>query len=921
MSVSADNASYQQWSRRGLYKSNGLLVLGDAIAQIVGAGVVVVGIAQFLPLWPLLIWWLSVAGLAIGYCSLTRRRLSMASQDWQVERWLKHYLLYRLLVGVLWAFPAASLYFSPESLPLLLWVSMAYILVILTLTLINLVPGTVPISLAPVVLTFLVTAYFVGSVQIAGVGFGVVALACLATPITVAIRRWVKHTVRLDFQRHNAVKELLKNTEEQRALIKTTAADKERLELLAQNSTDIIAMHADSGRYLYVNDTVEEVLGYKPTDMVGTVPLDYVHPEDQKRVIAAHRLSQANRGKCFIPEFRMRHRQGHYVWVEVFERALEKTPQSHSGIRTVTVARDVTERHKMEVDVAIQRQTLEMSLRSIADAVLTVDANAQVLYANAAAEGIAGNRAWNGSPVCDWLRLKLPQCNSDFVWNPNQATQKTPVICLQVETQRYFEITCQQLQSDLDIPGLEAPLAAELLQANPLHQGYVLVLRDITERLALEKQLRLKAETDNLSGLFNRGAFEERLEATYQALQCSGGSHALVFADLDQFKVVNDTAGHAAGDVLIREIGKALAAAVREGDFVARLGGDEFALLLMDCQAGDARRRCQQVCDAVSQIDFEWEGRRFPVGASFGVAMLDRSVASTELAMGRADAACYVVKDRGRRGVHLWSADSADSGRQASDMNWVSRLQSALKEHRILIYGQQIWSLSSQKAHHVEVLISLREVDGTIASPNEFIPAAERYGLMPAIDHYVMTAVFKHMAPLQAELLAANYRIAINLSGHTIGSDKALDEIRKLFHRHAIDPRLICFEITETTALQNVADAQRFLQTLKEMGCQLALDDFGTGFSSFSYLKSLPVDMLKIDGEFVREMLHSETDHSIVESIHRVGRTMGLETVAECVESADIEKELVAIGVDYGQGVFLSQRRPLREILNRNTAL
>ncbi|MDD9892632.1 MAG: EAL domain-containing protein [Gammaproteobacteria bacterium] len=493
------------------------------------------------------------------------------------------------------------------------------------------------------------------------------------------------------------------------------------------------------------------------------------------------------------------------------------------------------------------------------------------------------------------------------------------IVTLLGQATSYFEVSVHELQAADAVPDLTPELNQELLQQKALAQGYVLVLRNVTQRRQLEQQLRQRAYTDALTGAMNRAAFEERLQALAARIKRTGGSHALAFVDLDQFKIVNDTAGHHAGDALLKKIADTLRNSVREGDIVARLGGDEFALLLGDCMVTDARRRCQQVCDAVNAINFSWETRQYPVSASFGVAMFDKKVDSVETLMGRADAACYVVKDQGRNGVHMWTEDNVDSGRQFTDMNWVSRLQSALNEQRILIFAQQIWDLSDRTGYHLEVLISLRDVDGTLVSPVEFIPAAERYGLMPSIDHYVMEAVFKHIGPLQEQLLASNYRIAINLSGHTIGSEAALNEIRKLFHRYNIEPSLICFEITETAALQNMADAQRFLMALKELGCQLALDDFGTGFSSFSYLKSLPVDLLKIDGEFVREMLHKETDHAIVEGIHRVGHTMGLKTVAECVENADVLRELRAIGVTYGQGMFLSKRRPLKEIISKQT--
>lgn len=892
------------------------MVGAEAILQTVGGFLVAVLMGLYMSFWPQIVWWACVSTTTVTYYIILRRRISTNTSTWPLKRWYRHHLVYRFIYGCLWCWPLICLYLEPQPQIVFVQAGVVYTFLVLLLALFNFIQGSLWASSLPVIAVVFALAVVMGNFWMAGIGLAVASGGFVLARFSQFLLGSVKRYIQLDYDREVSAQKLRETNKEQKRLSKIITRDKERLEVLAKNSTDMIALHALDGTYIYINEVVEEVLGYQPAEVIRKVPLDYIHPDDKERVLEARKTSVTQGGKVHLGEFRMRHKAGHYVWLEVYERRLPR--KSGTGTRTITVARDVSKRHAAALAIAMQRQTLETSLSSIRDAVLTLDVDGKVLYANTAALALCQLDNPIGQDMAKVLPLKDESGATDFVWSAVPVNQMQ-IASLRHKELAYFEVSVHRLQAPDALAGVTPALNAELLKQKTLAEGYVLVLRNFTQRRQLEQQLQQRANTDPLTGTMNRAAFEERLQQVAASIKRSGGSHALAFVDLDQFKIVNDTAGHHAGDELLKLIVDTLQSSVREGDVVARLGGDEFALLLIDCLGDDARRRCQQVCDAVHAINFSWESSQYPVSASFGVAMFDQTVDSVKTLMGRADAACYVVKDQGRNGVHMWTEDNVDSGRQLTDMNWVSRLQSALNEQRILIFGQQIWDLSDRSGRHLEVLISLRDVDGSLVSPVEFIPAAERYGLMPAIDHYVMDAVFRHIRPLQPQLIKANYRVAINLSGHTIGSDAALNEIRKLFNRYAIEPSLICFEITETAALQSMSDAQRFLLALKKLGCQLALDDFGTGFSSFSYLKSLPVDMLKIDGEFVREMLHKETDYAIVEGIHRVGVTMGLKTVAECVENADILRELKAIGVDYGQGMFLSERRPLKEIISKQT--
>lgn len=912
-----NNPAYKQWMKVAIYRSAAIAMAVDVLVQVVSSLLFSILLSSFVPLQSSLLWSLAVSTVAISYLLVVRLRLARPSHTWHLPRWFREYLLYRVVMALLWTWPLYQVWLYPESALLFTTVSIIYALMVLAVSVTNIINGTLAASCLPLLVAALVFAFLSNSLKLLLLAAGITVFALVMIRVSLVIRQVVKYYARLGYERRESSNELRQKNLKERKLLKRISRDRARLQLLAENSTDVIALHDQNGRYLYLNEVLTEIVGYKPAELLNRSPLEFLHKDDRGRLLKAMRAERLPNGKRNLGEFRFRHKAGHYVWLEGYERTLPAT-EGQASAQTVTVAREVTERHNATVTIASQQQTLATSLGSIQDAVFTLDNDSRVLYANTAALGLLSDSEVIGQFFGEALSFKDERGKTPLAWGQLQQAHKR-IVTLSGYQQSYFELSVHPLQPPTSVPGVPDAIALEVLAQQALKEGYVVVLRDISKHRALEQQLRQRAYTDALTSVMNRPAFEERLMALHKRIQRSGGHHALVYVDLDQFKIVNDTAGHHAGDALLKTIAGTLLKAVREGDIVARLGGDEFALLLADCAGSDARSRCQQVCDAVAAIRFQWQDRHYPVSASFGVALFNKSTESVEKLMGQADAACYVVKDQGRKGVHVWDAEDADSDRQLNDMNWISRLQSALDEQRILIYGQQIWALEDNTGKHLEVLISLRDIDGRLVPPNEFIPAAERYGLMPVIDHYVMRAVFQHIAPLQKELLDGGYRIAINLSGHTIGSDSALSQIRKLLHRYAIDASLVCFEITETAALQNIVDAQRFLLALKELGCQLALDDFGTGFSSFSYLKSLPVDMLKIDGEFVREMLHQETDYAIVEGIHKVGHTMGLSTVAECVENADILRELKAMGVTYGQGMFLSPRRPLKDIISQQS--
>lgn len=911
---------YSHWVKRSLNEINSAVFGIDFILQLCGGLLAALYGSQYVALNICLIWWLLGCGLSVLNYSVVRSRTSRFLSERDLDQAFVRHRVYRLLLGLLWSAPLLLLLQPDFALQDSLEILAVYFLVCIWASFTSLIRFSYLLMIAPILLV--VTGALIAQ-QDALVVLVVLALygfAAFMVRVTLVMRDAVMRYIKLDFQQNESHDLLKKQASSLGHLNKKITLNKQRLELLAENSTDIIAMHGRGGRNLYINHVATEITGYSIKELLAKHPLELTHPDDRDSVLRPLYSQALTTDKRLLGEYRVLHKDGHIVWIEVSLRRLPAVPGQ--PLRIVSVSRDITERHKVAAELATRQQTLETSLRSLRDAVVTLSHEGTVLYANSNARALFSLDNPLGHPILSLLSLRDPMgvMVRDFegLVQKGQDVYSVSFDDQAGDREQVFDLSIGALKtpfSELQDTGPEQRYIAKSLQT-----GYVLLLRDITERRELEEELRRRAYTDSLTSVLNRAAFDEQLRTVHERMNRVGGSHALVLVDLDQFKVVNDTAGHHAGDELLVLIAETLVKSVREGDVVARLGGDEFALLLLDCAGLDAEHRTQQVCDAIANIHFEWGGKHYPVGASFGVAMLDDARDTVEVVMGRADSACYVVKDQGRNGVHLWSKDNADSGRQATDMDWVTRLQTAMNEQRIKIFGQHIWPLQADDpCQHLEVLISFRDVDGSLVSPVQFIPAAERYGLMPAIDHYVIEAVFRYIAPFQEQMSGATHQIAINLSGHTIGSDVALANIRKLFHHYAIKPELICFEITETAALQNMADAKRFLLALKAMGCHLALDDFGTGFSSFSYLKSLPVDIIKIDGEFVREMLHSPTDYAIVEAVYKVGTEMGLVTVAECIENGSLLKEVTALGVSYGQGHHLSDRQPLEQLLNKQT--
>jgi len=450
--------------------------------------------------------------------------------------------------------------------------------------------------------------------------------------------------------------------------------------------------------------------------------------------------------------------------------------------------------------------------------------------------------------------------------------------------------------------------------------GAVVIFRNIAEARAIARKMDYLATHDSLTGLVNRREFEQRVRRELDAIRAEGGEHVVCYLDLDQFKVVNDTCGHAAGDELLRQLTMLLHHKVRQGDTLARLGGDEFGVLATHCSLQDGLRVADELRRVVRDFRFVWEDKTFTLGVSIGVALIDANTVSVGNVLTEADTACYMAKDAGRNRVHVYQADDAAIAKRRGEMQWISRIHEALENSRFILHAQPIVSVvpasrgAAAAERRFEVLVRMLDpIEGEVP-PGAFIPAAERYNLMTAVDRWVVSKTLHWLAEhrLDCEDVVS---WTINLSAQSLNDPAFLEFVQNELRDSAVAPARICFEITETAAVANLQSAVRFMRALKQLGCTFALDDFGSGMSSLAYLKTLPVDYLKIDGNFVRDIVDDPVDRAMIEAVNRIATVMGLRTVAEFVENDAILQKLHKIGVDFAQGFAVGRPRPLDHVL------
>jgi diguanylate cyclase (GGDEF)-like protein/PAS domain S-box-containing protein len=568
------------------------------------------------------------------------------------------------------------------------------------------------------------------------------------------------------------------------------------------------------------------------------------------------------------------------------------------------LAEDHERRNQAEAQLFAEKERAQVTLASIGDAVVTTDVAGHIEFLNGIAEELTG---WTtaeaaGRPLDQVFRI-INEVTRATAENPVEIVlRKGVVVGLANHT-----ILIRRDGTELNIEDSAAPIRDR--QGHII--GVVLVFHDVTKAHEMARQMSWAATHDSLTGLVNRADFERRLAALV-GHELGGRRHALLYIDLDQFKVVNDTCGHAAGDQMLCQIATLMQSRMRESDTLARLGGDEFGVLLENCPLDQAHRIAETILGAVSSFRFVWQDKVFMIGASIGLVEIAGESLEAANLLAAADTACFAAKDDGRNRVRAFNAADSELARRSGEMNWVARISRAFDERRFRLHWQPILPLQETSRHgsHGEILLRMVDDQGLLVPPGNFLPAAERYNLMPRIDRWVIEQALHWLVDHPEEAICG----AINLSGQSLSDDRFLDYVLEQLAHAGIAPGRVCFEITETAAISNLTKAIRFIGALRAQGCRFSLDDFGSGLSSFGYLKNLPVDFLKIDGGFIRNMARNPIDLAMVTAINNIGHVMGLATIAEFVESEEVRQLLAAQGVDFGQGFGLARPMPLEDV-------
>ena len=674
---------------------------------------------------------------------------------------------------------------------------------------------------------------------------------------------------------------------------------KERHELVALTANDGIWDFDGLSKHIELSPRWKRMLGYREDD--EEVMLDWynlVHPDDMARVQARMREHLEGKTPLFESVHRMKHQSGEWRWMQ--SRAKAVTDPNGRLLRLLGVEVDITERRLYEEALFREKESAQITLQSIGDGVITTDADCNVEYVNPVAEDLTG-------------------------WKVDDASGRS----IDEIFRAFHEETCEPLENPLAVSirrdrAIKSVRPTLLIRrdgnelyiestASPIRDGKgsvtggVLVFHDVSESRELNRRLSYHASHDILTGLVNRREFENRLERALKSAKARETSYALLYLDLDQFKIVNDSCGHSAGDALLGQLGALLKSKIRWRDTLARLGGDEFGVLLESCSLEEAMQTAESLRVAISDYKFTWDERTFRLGASIGVVPITADNEDVAALLSAADSACAAAKEAGRNRIHSFQENDIDLMRRRREMQWAARINNALEENRFELFRQTIQPLQAdEEGAHYEILLRMRDENGGIISPGLFIEAAERYGITPSIDRWVIRSAFRWLVS-EADERERLLMCSINLSGQSIGDEKFLPFVVDQFQMSGLDATKICFEITETAAIANYSTANRFINALKELGCKFALDDFGTGLSSFGYLKHFPVDYLKIDGSFVKEILHDPIDREMVRSINEIGHLTGKQTIAEFAENEEIITMLRGMGIDYAQGYGVSE--------------
>jgi len=656
---------------------------------------------------------------------------------------------------------------------------------------------------------------------------------------------------------------------------------------------------------LYANRQFASFVGVDRVELIGRRLGDLVPPEYSELVTENIRRRLAGESAAERYEIDMVGLQGQMSRLEVASTVVEYDKGNALLITGVEIIpTQTTPALRLAGDATPTPQ--QLALNSLAEAVIATDERGRITFMNPAAERLTGSEAAQATgKLLEEIVSLVDESDRRLLADPvHQALTSGAPVTLG----RRALLLSRSTGGERSIELSASPVRNEAKEV----VGAALLLHDVTELRGLARQMSYQATHDALTGLVNRREFERRLEEAIDSGHRGDGQHVLCYLDLDRFKLVNDTSGHLAGDSMLREVAKLLRDAVRDSDTVARLGGDEFGMLLIGCPLEKARQIADDVCRSVGDYRFVWKDRIFNIGVSVGLVEISRESGTLEELMAAADTACYVAKKQGSGRVAVYSARDEALARHSGEIQWLQRLQGALKENRFQLYHQIIVPThGTNGGPAMEVLLRLRDENGQELPPAEFMRAAERYRLMGLVDRWVVQTTFAALGR-GALLLQPDRSVAINISGQTLGDVQFLEFVVECLDSTGVSPAQICFEITESAVVANLEHARRFIGVLHGMGCQFALDDFGSGVGSFSNLKNLPLDYLKIDGSFIRNLARDTVNQAMVTAMIKLARTLNFKVIAEQVEDSAALEAARRMGVDYLQGYAIGKPQPLQ---------
>jgi len=597
--------------------------------------------------------------------------------------------------------------------------------------------------------------------------------------------------------------------------------------------------------------------------------------------------------------------------IHAFNLMVIKIQSLINDLKTEVYDHKITEEKYKQAKETAEQQThhaeqqnnfLHMTLQSIVDGVITTSIDGYIKSVNPVAEQLTGwtETEAKGKPLIQVMHA-LKEDTHKRIYNPTENIEHKTVLD--------EPISAVLIQNHTEIETPVEYVVAPMRDHEDKIAGIVIIIHDESVQRSLNRQLTFQATHDALTGLINRYEFERRLKNIISKQTIEGSINTLCYIDLDRFKLVNDTCGHKAGDELLKQITRLLQNSLNGAGTLARIGGDEFSLLLEHTDVTAAQDIATRLLEAIRAYRFDWNENTFTIGASIGITSIASDTLSCEKILSNADSACYLAKEGGRNRTQIYTEEDDKLLTQQREMHWVSRINHALEENRFQLYFQEIMPLQGHKQNfikHGEILLRMIDKEGNIVSPNSFLPAAERYNMITLIDEWVVDKSIQWLSTRKEKVL-----ISVNLSGVSLSNHDFLNFVVSKIKQQNINPELLCFEVTETAAINNLNTAIHFMNVLKKLGCSFALDDFGSGLSSFSYLNSLPVDYLKIDGAFVMDIDKDPMHHAMVKSINEVGQVMGIKTIAEFATSKNIIRCLREVGVDYAQGYAIARPVPL----------